>query len=411
MSKQKSMISVVRSYNIRIRLIIAAVLLFICVVLCIGLLPKTTKYFLAGKNIFAQPYTRIGDDQFYQGKTQYMYTWFADNDKGRFYLAPMEDANGNAAYIIVYVPNKYIDVADELVEQTHAYEKTGDMNEITKTISCRGYTTEPSSQIRRFLDQYFTAIEATNDIRENLCDYMFVMVPATDVLFGDSGTCFYLLMILFCLGFAVFFVITAASGSYLRKFKKNLAAKNISLDELNADLENAATISRLYVGHKYLVEATMTPTIRNMEDIVWLYPQRTNANGNNTTYSVMAYTRYHEGLRYAVHSMDEAEQLCRHILKTQPRALYGYVIENSTMYYSHFNELIDRVYNQADAMPQEQTQENLAADPAASQVSSIEHLQPPALSQEPQSPLPSQPAEDAKENTSDHGNDILYPGI
>ena len=219
---------------------------------------------------------------------------------------------------------------------------------------------------------------------------MFVMVTPTKVLFSGSGAIFGIVLLLGALISALIVAITAFTGGYMRKFKNNLANKNITLDELNADMEGASKISRLFIGRKYIVEASLTPTVRNMTDVVWLYPQKTNTNGNAVTYSVISYTRNHECVRYPVHSMDEAEQLCKTILSAQPRALYGYVIENSTMYYSHFNELIDRVYNQ----PQQQE-----ATAQADDASSAAGIPPSAAPSE----VPSQP--------ESPNNDILRPGI
>ncbi|MBR3057014.1 MAG: hypothetical protein IKG93_03500 [Clostridiales bacterium] len=445
MSKPKSIMKQVRSYNMRNRLIIGLVLLAIAFVLCFITMPKTTKYLLATKNVFSEPYTRLGNDKFYRGNTNYMYDWFADNDDGRFYLAPVEDAVGNPGYLVVYVPNSLVDDAEAVADQTLEYRISGDASVAKKTISCRGYTTETTSKIRMYLDQFLSSVQATNDMRENIADYMFVMVPAKQVFFGNGDTLISLLLFVFIGGIGLYLLIAAFAGGYMRKFKKSLQTNNISVEELDADMENSMNISRLLVGDKYLVESNMSPRVRKIEDIVWVYPQRTNTNGSQTTYQVVAYTRNRECLKYAMHSQAESESLCKHILSRQPRALYGYVIENSTMYFSRFGELIDRIYNQPESPAPEQssedasangntvTDQNLSSEEA--QISSETVLPDPstmyppppsdddpfsdaslqALSNESGTPMgsPFKPSYDKPDysKNDDNNNDILRPGI
>ena len=100
----KSITKQLKSYNRRSRLIIGLILVAVSILVLFALLPKTTSYLLARKNVFAQPYTTLKNDDFYRGNTKCIIDWYADNDKGRFYLAPVEDANGESGFLSIYVP-------------------------------------------------------------------------------------------------------------------------------------------------------------------------------------------------------------------------------------------------------------------------------------------------------------------
>ena len=332
-----------KSYNRRSRLIIGLILVAVSILVLFALLPKTTSYLLARKNVFAQPYTTLKNDDFYRGNTKCIIDWYADNDKGRFYLAPVEDANGESGFLSIYVPTKFFDQAEKVADQTWKYMENGDTSFLVEEFSSRGYITDLSGTARSYLEQYLRQSNAPQAMIDNVSNKIFVVVPFTELLSG--GSFFYLILVLLFLALSVYMIISAFTGSAMKKFRNKLADKHLTSEEIDADMVSAAKYGNIYIGEKYIVEKSLNPTFHVIEDIVWIHPEKINS-GNQTNYYADAYTRYHEKLRLPGKTESDSLAICNALKERQPRALYGYVIENSTLYYSHFNELLDIVYNQ-----------------------------------------------------------------
>ncbi len=338
-----SIVKKVKMYNLRSRVIIGLVIIALSFLILFALLPKTTSYLTASKNVFAQPYTTLKNEKFYRGKTKCIIDWYADNDKGRFYLAPMEDANGSSGFLSVYVPKKYYEEVENIADQTWDYMETGDTSKLVKEFTCRGYITDLSGTARSYLEQYLRQADTTGNSLDRVSDKIFVVVPFTDILSGDSVV-YILLMILFT-GVGIYMIFSGLTGLGIKKFKQKLSSKGITADQLDADMVNSSKVGTLYIGDNYLVECSLNPTFHVLSDIVWYYPEKTNAGSNQTKYYATAYTRNHEKLLFPAKTESDSLLLCQKIRDKQPRALYGYVIENSTLYYSHFDELLKIVYD------------------------------------------------------------------
>ena len=330
-------------YNFRCRVIIGLVVIALSFLILFALLPKTTSYLTASKNVFAQPYTTLKDEKFYRGETKCIIDWYADNDKGRFYLAPVEDANGNSGFLSIYVPNKFFDEVEAIADQTWEYMESGDTSKLEKKFTCRGYITDLSGTARSYLEQYLRQADTSGNSLDRVSDKIFVVVPFMDLLTGDSVLYFVLMVVFICLG--IFLIFSGITGLGMKKFKEKLITKSVTAEQLDADMVNSAKIGALYIGDNYIVECSMNPTFHVLKDIVWYYPEKTNAGSNQTRFFATAYTRYHEKLRFPAKKEADSLLICEKIKEKQPRALYGFVIENSTLYYSHFDELLKIVYD------------------------------------------------------------------
>ena len=167
-------------------------------------------------------------------------------------------------------------------------------------------------------------------------------------------------------------------------------------------------VKNIYVSDKHVVSAAASPQIVTIRDVIWMYPARTNQiNSKSTIFNAFFYTRNHECIKFAAKDMTSCEVLCQAVKKLQPRALYGYVIENTTMYYSHFNELVDQVYNQTD----EPAPDVPASEAPAAAVLAFEAPAPAAPDSEVPSVETPAPETPATPETHDYSNDILKPGI
>ena len=193
-------------------------LIVIAIILAFVLIPKTTKYLLAQKNVFAVPSNNYKIDQFYRGKTYCLYDWFAENDEGRFYIAPVENKEGDENYLIVYIPKKYEDKADRIIEQTYEYMDSGDESDLKESINCRGYMAEVSTKTNQYLDEYFDMVGAPGATKLLVCKYMFVMVPMQKVLISESLLYIILSVALIIGGIALF--LTGFTKGYLKKLKE-----------------------------------------------------------------------------------------------------------------------------------------------------------------------------------------------
>ena len=360
-----SIVKKIHKGHILTRIIIAVVLLFIAVLFALLALPKTTKYFLAGKNVFGSATDNYKEDRFYKGKALYLYDWFAENDKGKFYLAPAYNEAGEDRYLIVYIPDDYEEKADRLIEQTINYLKSGDESYIQESIKCRGFIDVPNPTTIEYARQYFDLLGAPNE-KAKICEYMFVMVPLKDVLL--SGSSVYIVIIIALIIGASASIITAFTKGYLKNLKNRLAREGMTLDDLDAEFAQPVShIGNYYVSSKHVMNAEANPRMLKIEDVIWIHSNKMNSiNSNQTLFNAVFYMRYHECVKYQMKTIQDAELLCQTVHSMQPRALFGYVIENSEMYYKHFNELVDQVYNQKEENAEEQNAEASSDTPDVS---------------------------------------------
>ena len=392
--------------NILLRLIGAGALILLAVIMAFGLLPKTTRYLLARNNVFATPTNKYKVDKFYQGKTYSIYDWFAENDDGRFYLSPVADENGNEEFLIVYIPKRYEAKAERIMEQTWSYMETGDEDDLKEYISCRGMITTINTKTTQYVNEYFDMVGAPQ-MKSKVCDTMFVMIPLKEVLLSQSTLYLILIILLpFC---AIGLIISGFTKRYLKNLKNRLARENMTLKDLDEEFRSPViNVKNIYVSDKHVVSAAASPQIVTISDVIWMYPARTNQiNSNSTIFNAFFYTRNHECIKFAAKDMTSCEVLCQAVKKLQPRALYGYVIENTTMYYSHFNELVDQVYNQTD----EPAPDVPASEAPAAAVLAFEAPAPAAPDSEVPSVETPAPETPATPETHDYSNDILKPGI
>ena len=343
-----SVVKKIKKANFTWRIVVSLVLIGATLLIAFLLIPQHTKYYTARENIFSLPCNTYKVDKYYKGKTYSIYDWFAENKDGKFYIAPVQDKNEEDYYLIVYIPKKYEAKAETIMDQTYEYMDSGDDSVLTEYISCNGYVTDVNAKTSQFLDQYFDAISAPQAVRERVCSKMFVMVPLSKVL-ASEGTA-YIALCLIMLVCALITPLTGLTGSYLKPLKKKLSAENMTLEDLDNEFSNTLfTYGNIQVSKDHIIQINATPTIFPIKDIVWIYPSKMNQVNSAPICRGIFMTRYHQCFQLNVKNQAEADSLCQNVHKLQSRALYGYVIENSTMYYKHFNELIDHVYNQSDA--------------------------------------------------------------
>ena len=315
-------------------------------------LPKSLKYTFASKNIFSEPYDKIKEGHFYKGKTFYLYDWFAENNEGRFYLAPVTDSNGEDGFIEVYIPNQFQDKANRIMNQTWEYMESGDKDDLKEYISINGYVKYMDDKSVEFLNQYCDQVGMTKAERSTISNKMFVMVLPSQVYNVDFVGNLIFPTLLALAG--IYFIIHGINGRYMRFLKKKMKENNISSKDIDEDLGNAPKVGNALIGTKYILMTAGAPKLYRIEDIVWVYPQRVSQINAPTAYYATMFTRFHENIRIQVKDDPAAESVCGQIRKSQPRALYGYNIENTTAYFNNFNALIDSIYNQPEAQPQVQ---------------------------------------------------------
>lgn len=388
-----SIIKKIKRDNIILRLLGAGALLVLTVIIAFTCLPKTTKYLLATKNVFGTTSDHYKENKFYRGKTSYLYDWFAENDDGRFYFAPTYDEAGQEEYLIVYIPDDYQDKADRIIAQTWEYSNTGDDSVLKESINCRGFIQTPNPTTVEYARQYFDLLGVPNE-KSRIGEYMFVMVPLKEVLL--SGSSMYLFLEAVFIVCAIWVLISCFTKGYLKTLKKRLAKENMTLEDYEAEFANPViNVSNVYVSNKHVTTASSTPKMLKIEDVIWIHSSKSNnVNSNQTVFNSVFYTRNHECVKYPLKDATSAEVLCQAVHSLQPRALYGYVIENSNMYYKHFNELVEQVYNPKEETPAETTGEETT--PVTSEENTMQA--PESVSETPVSEAPSALA-----------NDILTP--
>lgn len=374
-----SIVKKITRQNIRTRLLIALVIFLIGVVLAIIQIPKTTRYFLANKNVFSTSCDNYREGKFYQGKLYYLYDCFGTNDDGGFYLAPAENDDGESYFLIVFIPNKYEEKANAIIDQTYEYMESGDDSVLTESINCRGFLDEVDSTTYRYCYEYMDYVGLPQSARDKVCSTEFVFYPVEKILLSETGA--FILIILVIFGGAIATAVTAFTKGYLKPLKNRLAKENMTLKDLDEEFANPVfNVSNIYVSNDHVVQATGTPTILNIKDVIWMYPSISAvSSGSQAIFYSFFYTRNHECVKFSLKDATSAEVLCKSVLASQPRALYGFVPENQDMYYHHFNELVDQVYNKAEDAQEESVSEGSTAIPSEPQdAPAVEDNTPPA---------------------------------
>lgn len=349
------------------RIVIALVVLIVAAGATMLRVPSEVKYFTATKNVFEEPCDKYKEDQFFRGHLYFLYNWFAENDDARFYLAPVRDSADELHYLIVYIPKKYEPICRDIILQTEKYEESGDDSELFFDINCRGYMADISPETYKYLDQYLTWINAPYSVRENLCTQMFVMVPTYKAV--SERLVFYVLLDIGAIITAICLLISALTGRFLKPLKKKLKSENMTLQDLEDEFATPlARFDTTIVSEKHVFDLAGNHQMMRISDVVWIYPGSTYSVNGVSLFRAIFMTRYHLCNQFTVRTSSNAENLCKWVQRLQPNAMYGYLRENSEMYYKHFNELIARVYNQGGENVPLNREPDIPEQPAPAQV-------------------------------------------
>ncbi|HBZ77605.1 MAG TPA: hypothetical protein DEO39_02730, partial [Clostridiales bacterium] len=293
-----SIVKKITRQNIRTRLLIALVIFLIGVVLAIIQIPKTTRYFLANKNVFSTSCDNYREGKFYQGKLYYLYDCFGTNDDGGFYLAPAENDDGESYFLIVFIPNKYEEKANAIIDQTYEYMESGDDSVLTESINCRGFLDEVDSTTYQFCYEYMDYVGLPQSARDKVCSTEFVFYPVEKILLSETGA--FILIILVIFGGAIATAVTAFTKGYLKPLKNRLAKENMTLKDLDEEFANPVfNVSNIYVSNDHVVQATGTPTILNIKDVIWMYPSISAvSSGSQAIFYSFFYTRNHDCVKF-----------------------------------------------------------------------------------------------------------------
>ncbi len=357
-----SIVSQITKKYIITRICISLVLIILAAVITYIRVPNEIKYFTARKNAFSEPCDKFKERDFYRGHLYFIYDWFAENDKARFYLAPVNDSEGNDRILIVYIPNRFAGSAEQLMSQTSEYIASTDEPSLQYDLDCRGSFYEVDERTTNYLRQFLNERGAPPSTMDQVCDKMFVMIPASDVfserfvawLIIDAGVLITIIVLLFPL----------LTKSYLKSLKQKLHQENMSLYALDKEFETPlGSFGNNLLSQYHVFEKVSPFRLMRISDVLWIYPSKTTTSNGVKIFSSVFMMRNHGCFKFPCRNESETEALCQWVLKLQPNALYGYVVENSNMYYKNFNQLLDRVYNQNNPTPAEQPV--VAEQPAA----------------------------------------------
>lgn len=313
-------------------------------------------YYTANDDLFETPAEYLKEDDWYTCANNILLDYYASDDDGYYFITPVDTLDGEGTYIGFYVCNKDAELASQISDETYAYlMDEGDYPE--DYLVGAGKIHEMDSYEARYFEEYFEESEASQDTIDNLCYYTLELTTRNNLI--DATEVFGILIFLGTLIGGIVLIIRQSTGGYLKSAKATMKMFNISMQDLEADMQMSTNIGRFYFGRKYMLVEDMTPKLVDYDKLVWAYTSIHKTVhklyyiipvGTTKTYSVVFVDRSHNRIEANTKSEEQGKQIIDNLTRLAPHAIVGYSDELLRRYTADFAGMCkyvdDRKYNQ-----------------------------------------------------------------
>lgn len=231
-------------------------------------------------------------------------------------------------YMSIKVPVRYEDEMEEIAENTYNEMRSAPLHLV-------GKIRKLSSEEYEYFEEYFSeAGWSAAEIEEVTLPY-YIDVTGSSV--ANSNTGVYILLCLlgvFFIAFAIFRIVKASRGGYLKKFRKAYEDAGYSESSIESDLASATSYNKkgtIKIGRLctyYDLSSTVPKAIANNK-ILWAYQNttthRTNGIKTGVTYSVVIFADGEKtGYTIGVPNEATAQEMLQKMNAMLPWVVVGY---------------------------------------------------------------------------------------
>ena len=231
-------------------------------------------------------------------------------------------------YMSIKVPARYEDEMEEIAENTYNEMRSAPLHLV-------GKIRKLSSEEYEYFEEYFSeAGWSAAEIEEVTLPY-YIDVTGSSV--ANSNTGVYILLCLlgvFFIAFAIFRIVKASRGGYLKKFRKAYEDAGYSESSIESDLASATSYNKkgtIKIGRLctyYDLSSTVPKAIANNK-ILWAYQNttthRTNGIKTGVTYSVVIFADGEKtGYTIGVPNEATAQEMLQKMNAMLPWVVVGY---------------------------------------------------------------------------------------
>lgn len=231
-------------------------------------------------------------------------------------------------YMSIKVPVRYEDEMEEIAENTYNEMRSAPLHLV-------GKIRKLSSEEYEYFEEYFSeAGWSAAEIEDATLPY-YIDVTGSSV--ANSNTGVYILLCLlgvFFIAFAIFRIVKASRGGYLKKFRKAYEDAGYSESSIESDLASATSYNKkgtIKIGRLctyYDLSSTVPKAIANNK-ILWAYQNttthRTNGIKTGVTYSVVIFADGEKtGYTIGVPNEATAQEMLQKMNAMLPWVVVGY---------------------------------------------------------------------------------------
>ena len=313
-------------------------------------------YLTGGKNLDDIPKSEMYD-VIANSEINVVYDCFAeyetsDGDIYDYYVIP----HGEEGFIAVCVGESKIAQMDSICDDTWEV-LLGNSETLDKTVSVKGNVRLMDGDELYYYKEWFRAMEYSDDemaeyaINYVLEDGMFANSIGPVRLYVMTAISLILIVV------AVFLLIKAFLGSYLKEIKKDFEQSGLSEGQIVSDYQSANVISKnIRIGRLFTYNAVSTsPRVYLNKNMAWAYLYRTKHYRNGiytgSSYNVLIFEANGTNQIADIAVKKKfSEQILEYYANNFPHMVVGYSDDLKNLYHNDHNAFLALKYQQAQDM-------------------------------------------------------------